>query len=100
MTISSPILDLTGISAEQLYADTQCNSHSIDGAVLITDFGVVIMVQAWPVSVNVSISDQEITGIHRLSKHTDWETYQAGKYVEAYRVALNLINSLGELAAK
>ena len=95
MTSSPKILDLTGISAEQLYADTQCNMHSTDGAVLITDFGVVIMVQAWPVSVNVSVSDQEITGIHRLSKYTDWETYQAGRYADAYQAALNLINSLG-----
>jgi hypothetical protein len=96
MTSSFQILNLTGISAEQLYADTQCNMHSIDGAVLITDFGLIIMVQAWPVSVNVSEADQEITGIHRLSKHTDWETYQAGRYADAYQAALNLINSLGD----
>ena len=95
MTSSPKILDLTGISAEQLYADTQCNMHSTDGAVLITDFGLIIMVQAWPVSVNISEADQEITGIHRLNKYTDWDHFQAGKYAEAYQAALNLINSLG-----
>lgn len=77
------IVNLCGIDGEYLYAETQCNDDIKDGDVLVCDNGVAIMVSAWPVSVSNNMLD-----FHVLAKHLTWETFENGKYIESYKLAI------------
>jgi len=77
------IVDLRGIPEESLYDGTQCNEEIKDGDVLLCDNGVGIMVKAWPVSISNNRLD-----FHVLANHLTWETFEDGKYLESYKLAI------------
>lgn len=77
------LIDLRGIGEEFLYAETQCNDEIKDGDVLLCDNGIALMVEAWPVSISNNMFD-----FHVLANHLTWETFEDGKYLESYKLAI------------
>lgn len=77
------LIDLRGIGEEFLYAETQCNEKIKDGDVLLCDNGVALMVSAWPVSISNNMLD-----FHVLANDITWETFEDGKYLESYKLAI------------
>lgn len=92
MKTAPQVVSLIGVVYDDLYGHTQCDESIHDGSVLITDYGIIIMVDAWPVSVNVSEDNQFNIGIHRLDKYTDWYHFDAGRYEKSYELAMSIIN--------
>ena len=82
--------DLSRMSGRELYDETQTNDDIHDGDVLMTDSGVGIMVEAWPV-----IVAGDIQGFHKL-KDTSWEEFEGGKYLDSYNKAMEVSGSVQE----
>jgi hypothetical protein len=82
--------DLSRMSGRELYDETQTNDDIHDGDVLVTDSGVGIMVEAWPV-----IVAGDIQGFHKL-KDTSWEEFEGGKYLDSYNKAMEVSGSVQE----
>ena len=77
--------DLSGMSGRELYDETQTNDAIHDGDVLVTNTGVGIMVEAWPV-----IVAGDIEGFHKLKDGTSWDEFEGGMYAESARKAMEV----------
>lgn len=77
--------DLSGMSGRDLYDETQTNDSIHDGDVLVTNTGVGIMVEAWPV-----IVAGDIEGFHKLKDGTSWDEFEGGQYAESAKRAMEV----------
>lgn len=76
--------DLSHLTPEQAYDETQTNPNIKDGDVINMGNGnVAVMVKAWPVVACGDIEDFP-------TFHAQWETYDGGRYEESHMQALEV----------
>lgn len=72
----------------EVYDECQCNAYIKDGDILVADHGsVAILYVAWPTWVKGPVGE-----FHTTNEGFDWATVDSGKYAEAIKIALSVLD--------